>query len=373
MWLEKLELTGFRSYEKTSVDFQKRLVFITGLNASGKTNILEAVSLLSLGKSFRGAADRDLVRHGQTSYHVAGRFRKNGSITELEYAFISEPESRKRIKINGKAITGRAGLIGNLITVIFSPSDLRIIEGGPADRRRFIDILLSGISSEYLDNLIKYSRALRQRNVVLKKLKEKKERLDSLLVWDSEIVKYGTAVTEKRLSFSEKFRPIFSSALRSISNSADEAGLSLILSSPEESVSFSDLIKKNYYKDIAAGTTTAGPHRHNLEFTVASGGQSFKDLLTTGSQGQKRSTALALRIAEFYYLRENLKTPPLLLIDDVIRELDAGRRAAFIRLLHECGQAVFTTPDLDGLDDFLESLKEDIQIIKITPDHQVVL
>jgi DNA replication and repair protein RecF len=371
MWLERLELTDYRCYEKISIDFERRLTFITGDNASGKTNLLESISLLSLGKSFRGASDKDLVRHGQNSYYISGRFRKNSGTTQLEYAFQLNPENRKKIKINNKVVSGRSELIGNLVTVIFSPSDIRIIEGGPAERRRFIDILLSSKNPQYLENLIKYNRALKQRNVILKKIRERKERPDSLSIWDRELIKYGIIVIAERQKFINNFKQIFNKALNSISNEYDNTELKLLLSSPEEETDFAGLIKKNYYKDIASGTTNAGPHRHNLKFILTSKDSIPKDILTVGSQGQKRSTALALRIAEFYYLKEYIHMSPLLLIDDVIRELDAVRRAAFIKLLHESGQAIFTTPDLDGLEDFLDQLKDDIHIIKIQSDHTI--
>lgn len=363
MKLESLHLKNFRTYENLNLDFESRLAFITGRNASGKTNIIEAIGLLSQGKSFRGATDDDMIRAGQEGYFASAKYRRGASSNSLEYGCErSGLQFKRKIKMNGKTLSGRSSLIGNLITVIFSPSDILIADGGPSYRRRFLDSVLSSQDRDYLKSLIMYNRSLRQRNAVLKSIREKRGRLFDLDVWDQAILPYAKKITETRLKFIADFQSIFQQSLARISDSRDDLTIHLEAENREDNLrDFAETLKKSRLRDTAAGHTTSGPHRNSLKFL--SGG---RDLLHFASQGQKRSLVLALRIAQFYFLKNNLGFSPVLLIDDVIRELDAGRRSAFVEILHESGQALFTTPDLDGLEDFLAKLSGEISIYNVT-------
>ncbi len=363
MRLQSLLLKEFRTYQNLNLDFDRRLIFITGKNASGKTNILEALSILSMGRSFRGAMDRDIVREGSSDFFISCKYERAGKFFNLDYGCeISQDtgRSRKRIRLNGKQISGRSELIGNLITVVFSPSDIMIVDGGPSYRRRFLDALLSSQNRVYLENLVSYHKALRQRNSLLKKIRSRQASQTELDIWNSSVVRHGEKIIQYRIEFIENFKDIFHESIKRISGRFDSTRLELQFSRPGEEKDLSSVLKANAMADIASGHSLVGPHRHNLLFL--SGG---KDISITGSQGQKRSVVLALRIAEFYYLKKSLKLSPLLLIDDVIRELDAVRREAFVQLLHECGQALFTTPDLDGLESFLMTLKNDSSILNV--------
>lgn len=361
MKLESVQLKQFRTYENQVVEFPKRLTLITGENASGKTNILESISLISNGKSFRGAVDNEMVRAGTSHYFVSGSFLRSGKKFEVDFACeLSGNKSKKKIKINDKVLSGRSALIGNLITVIFSPSDISIIEGGPAQRRRFLDSLLSRQNKNYLIDLIQYNRALRQRNSIIKNIREKKANKNDLHIWNPGIVKFAEKIIRERVNFIEEFYDIFKNSMYTISNSRDDLNIRLEYSSEKEKSNYEAVLLERQERDIQVGYTTTGPHRHNLVFEL-----NGRDIEGYGSQGQKRSTALALRIAEFYFLKQKLGLSPVLLIDDVIRELDAKRRSSFIHLLHECGQAIFTTPDLDGLEDFLNEMRRDISILYV--------
>lgn len=366
MRLESLHLKNFRTYESLDVQLESRLTFLTGRNASGKTNVIEALGLLSLGKSFRGAADRDMAREGSNGYFISGSYLRGGQKYTLDLGCETTGGSiRRKIKLNGKQLQGRSELIGNFITVIFSPSDIMIVEGGPAMRRRFLDALLSSQNREYLQNLIHYGRILRQRNAILKNIRQNRARLQDLKPWNSGLASYGRKILTARLDFIRDFQGIFQDSLLRISGSRDRLELSLQLSSEAEKENYEGALESNAMRDVGAGFTILGPHRHNLLFL-----NDGMDILQRGSQGQKRSVVLALRMAEFYYLKGKLGFSPILLIDDVIRELDAFRRGAFVRLLHESGQAVFTTPDLDGMDRFLEDLKDEMTVLQIRePGH----
>ena len=360
MKLRSLQLRNFRTYASLDLSFSSRLTFITGPNANGKTNILEAIGMLSLGKSFRGATDEDMVRRGETGYYVECRYEKDGHDFEVNLGLdLSGSKLRRRIKLNQKQLPGRSALIGHIISVIFSPQDIMIAEGGPSYRRRFLDMVLSYQNQDYLKQLLQYNRALRQRNAILKKIKSGKTSAAQLEAWNGPIVEYATRITKARQEFVREFEAIFQASLRRISDDRDMLRMRLDYASELEETDFAAALKKYATRDAALGFTSVGPHRQNLLFE-----RDGLDIVRFGSQGQKRSLVLALRIAQFSFLQKSLRLDPILLIDDVIRELDARRRSAFVELLKECGQAIFTTPDLDGLEAHPE-LQKDISVLHV--------
>jgi len=369
--LQSLQLKNFRTYPSLELRFDSRLTFLTGANANGKTNILEAVGLISLGKSFRSATDQDMARKasdaGPPGYFIGCRFRKGAENYELSYGCDLSGQTRRRIKINGKAVSGRQELIGHIITVIFSPDDILIAEGGPAYRRRFLDMVLSYQDQAYLKTLLAYNRALRQRNAILKRIKQQKARLGDLDAWNAGLIDLGGKLTAARQRFVEDFRSIFQDSLLRISGKRDELEMRLHYSSEIEAEDMAAALRKYAPRDAALGYTSGGPHRHNLMFE-----KNGEDILRFGSQGQKRSLVLALRIAQFFFLKKSLGLPPVLLIDDVIRELDVNRRGAFVQLLRECGQAIFTTPDFEGEERArLKDLENEITVYRVSAPGQV--
>lgn len=358
MKVKALQLKNFRTYSNLEISFRNRLCFITGRNATGKTNIVEAISVLSNGRSFRGAGDEEMLRTGENGYYISCRYEKNGSDHQLEYGYDSSTgKSRKKIQLNGKAYPSRSALIGNLVSVIFNPADILIVNGGSALRRRFIDLVISNQNRDYFENLLQYNKALKQRNILLKSIRNNKNRLSDLDPWDVGLSGYGEKIMNYRKGFIQEFNLYFEKALERISESRDR--IEIVLSSGDENgISFEEKLKKNRMRDVAAGFTTSGPHRHTIYFM----NDEKKDAANYLSQGQKRSLVLSLRIAQFYYLKQKLNYSPVLIIDDVIRELDAYRRSAFVALLHECGQALFTTPDMDGLEQFLSDMQSEYEI-----------
>ncbi len=366
MKLENLQLRNFRTYAGLNLSFDKRLSFITGANAAGKTNILEAVSLLSLGKSFRGAGDANLARHGANDYFIGAKYRRHDDAFHLEMGCDFSGSLKRKIKLNGKALTGRSALIGNLVCVIFSPSDIAIVEGGPTQRRRFLDMVLSSQNQDYLRDLVMYNRTIKQRNAMLKRIKQGKATPAELGVWNRTLTELAGRITDTRKEFVADFQSIFMDSLRRISGDRDSLELQLTYASEMEVDDFAGALEKYIRRDTALGYTTVGPHRQNLMFM---GGEN--DIMHYGSQGQKRSLVLSLRISQFYFLKQRLGLSPILLIDDVIRELDARRRAAFVELLHECGQAIFTTPDLDGLEGVIRDMRSETRVFEVMGDGVV--
>lgn len=353
MKIEALYLKSFRSYQKAHILLHPHLTVFCGPNAVGKTNILEALGILSLGRSFRGSLEKDMARLGTKTYHIACKYKKKETEYKLSYgSSIENGKINRKIKLDEKLIQGRKNLIGEIVCVIFSPSDITILEGGPLQRRRFLDTTLSSQDKSYLQNLILFNQALRQRNMILKsthnakaseKLQEE-EYESSLDTWDRSLCRHAAVLIKCRLQFIHRFKEIFRELIRKISSDRDRIEIELLLSDPREELDYLSLLKSNYGRDISLGYTSLGPHRHELLFKE--GGENVMERF---SQGQKRSLVIALRISQFYFLREMLQFDPILLIDDIFGDLDKGRRESIMKLLAECGQAVITTPKIDDL------------------------
>ncbi|MCB1167268.1 MAG: DNA replication/repair protein RecF [Leptospiraceae bacterium] len=350
--MRKLQLQHYRNYAHLELQFPDRLTFLVGENGSGKTNVLEAISILSQGKSFRGAPDPELVQQGQSSFYLSCQYEWDGAEHSLEMGVQLEGRLQRRIKKDGKVLASRSALIGNLVSVVFSPDDLEIVQGGPTSRRRFLDALLSHRDPAYLQNLLQYNRLIRQRNATLKSIRTNRARLSDLDAWDSMLVNLGTEITRKRRQFLQEYEPILNQSIDQISGGKDRIKVSLFPGEarPED---FKRALMDRRMRDVATGASSFGPHRDRLLFICQDGSE--RDIQFRFSQGQKRSLVLALRVGQFYYLKQYLGRSPILLIDDVIRELDYKRRDYFVDLLHRCGQAFFTTPDLDGLQEAVET------------------
>ena len=345
MKIEELYLKSFRSYQKAHILLHPHLTIFYGPNAVGKTNILEAIGVLSLGKSFRGSQEKDMLQQGSKAYHIACKYKKNGIEYKLSYGSqIDNGKVDRKIKLNEKVIYGRKTLIGGIICVVFSPSDIIITEGSPLHRRRFIDTTLSCQNQNYLQNLILFNKALRQRNVSLKKIRNAKADEKSLEIWDTKLCEYTAVLIKYRLQFIHKFKKIFRDLVEQISLSRDRPEIDILLSHPEEESDYLRLLQNSYRRDINLGYTSIGPHRHDLLFK-----EDGENIMGCFSQGQKRSLVIALRIAQFYFLKEALQLDPILLIDDIFGDLDEKRKKALIKLLEKCGQAIITTPKIDDL------------------------
>ena len=346
MRIEELYLKSFRSHQKLHITLHPCLNIFYGPNAVGKTNILEAIGLLSIGKSFRGSQEKDMVQTGTEAYHIACKYKKNDLEYKLSYGSkIENGKIIRRIKLNEQAIHGRKALIGEIICVFFSPSDILIAEGGPNYRRRFIDSTLSYQNKDYLQNLILFNQAIRQRNAVLRNIRKQKAEEKSLEIWDINLSKYAAVITKNRLEFMSKFKKTFEELTGQISLEKDKTEIELLLSHPEETSNYLKLLQNTYKRDINMGYTFIGPHRHSLLFKE--GGESVTERF---SQGQKRSLVIALRMAQFYFLRESLQLDPVLLIDDIFGDLDERRKESLFGILEKSGQVIITTPKINDLD-----------------------
>lgn len=356
MIVKKIALQNFRSYKDLILNFHTRLVFFIGDNGEGKTNILEAFSVLSFLKSFRGNSDDELIKWEETHFHIGSILEDEEEEHRLEYGYDTQPIRRKRIKLNETIFKKQSDAYGFLPCIVLSPYDLNILEGSHTERRKFTDQLISFLDKQYFSDLTEYNRLLKQRNASLKSNQINKE---LLLVWDKMLGEKDNAIRNARLKFISELNPIFCKNIGLLSGTRDQFSITYKpnVSSLDE---FHARVRENFAKDLRVGYSTVGCHRDELFI-----GQADKDLLEFGSQGQKRSTVISLKTAAFEMVRRGIGKDPILLIDDVIRELDVKRRQFFVDLIQNCGQAFFTTTDLEGIQDYIGNLQEPKQIFQI--------
>ncbi|WP_061244492.1 DNA replication/repair protein RecF [Leptospira noguchii] len=356
MFLKHLTIQNFRSHEELSLDFDSRLIFFVGDNGEGKTNLLEAICILSWLKSFRESEDSNLIRWGSENYFLRGRIKENQKESVLEIGFTSKPSVKRKLKFNQEEVKKRTDLIGKFITVLLTPMDLKIIEDGPAERRKFIDAFISSFDPSYLESLLEYNKILKHRNALLK---SGNSEVSHLSIWDKKIVEKGIFILNKRKEIVLELNSFYKINLDKLSGGKD--GLELVYKpNVKDQNEFLEKLKHNLSRDLRLGYTSVGIHRDDLFIGVDE-----RDITEFGSQGQKRSTVIALKAATFNYYKNILNTIPVLLIDDVIRELDVKRREYFVDLVVTAGQAFFTTTDLEGIQDYVGKLEDQKQIFLI--------
>ena len=324
MYIEKIFLSDYRNYEKQAVSLGPKLNVICGKNASGKTNLLEAMYLLGVGRSPRTTRDKELIRWDrECAYVSAGTVKKYGS-SSLE--FLIGPGG-KRIAVDGLPIGKLGELMGVCPVVFFSPDELKLVKDAPVERRRFMDISLSQQSKTYYYTLSKYNKILAQRN---KLLKTGQALADTLPIWDEQLAATGAKLREFRLKFIEQLQPYALEAHRRLTGGEDlTIGYENEEGETEASAIKEGLLKKliaTREKDMRLFFTGVGPHRDDLRLTA-----NGIDVKRFGSQGQQRTVSLALKLAEVELFNENTGEYPVLLLDDVLSELDDVRKMRLLQ------------------------------------------
>lgn len=344
MYIKRIELNNFRNYGELTLDFDSRLNLIIGKNAQGKTNLIEAVYVSSIGRSFRTSRDTELIKFGCDYAKIKTETEKE--YTEGSVEIILSKNKNKFAKVDGVKIRKASELLKNIYLVIFSPEDLKLVKDEPEKRRKFIDRELCQIKPAYYDNLAKYKRILMQRNAYLKEYETDKSILD---VWDMQLARHGAAITEYRKEFIKKLSIISSNIHSGISNGRENLkinyspNLELYDDKKIQEEIFYSTLKKSFENDIRQRTTTRGPHKDDIEFFINDiNARSF------GSQGQQRTAALSLKLAETSIIKEESGETPILLLDDVMSELDLERQEFLIKSLSETQLFITTTeiPDI---------------------------
>ncbi|MDQ3001623.1 MAG: DNA replication/repair protein RecF [Fibrobacterota bacterium] len=367
MHLDRASLTHFRNYGSQEVAFCPGLNLLSGPNGHGKTNLLEAIHYACLAHSQRTRKDKELIEWGHSSFvlRLVGRIGGQEQIQSVEYG----ETGSKRVKVNGRESKRLSDLIGHFSVVSFSPEDLDLIRSGPQLRRRFLDILLCQFSLDYLDTLRHYNQALKQRNSLLKQMGSGSRKAvesyaalagsdglveeggsrrfgaDVLAAYDAPLAETGARITVMRRRALADLAPLASECYRSISDGGEALGLSLVgsVSEAEDEAA----LREDFLRKLAAmrvperetGLTLSGPHREDLSILLS--GRAVRDF---GSQGQKRSVALSLKLASARLLEEKNQRPPILLLDDVFAELDEARRRRIGDLIRGKGQVFIANP-----------------------------
>lgn len=325
-----------------NLDFDSGTNIFYGDNAQGKTNILEAVYLLGTTKSHRGTKDRDLIRFGEEESHIESFVEKNGIDYQIDIHL--KKNSPKGIAINKMPIRKASELFGIVNLVFFSPEDLNIIKNGPAERRRFIDLELSQLDKVYLSNLTNYNRIVNQRNHLLKEMsyENQKNLMDTLEIWEMQLVQYGNKIIERRTEFVEEINEIISSVHKKLTGNREV--LRVAYEPSNRGMSLSQALLKNREKDLKMKSTSVGPHRDDISFFAGD-----LDIRRFGSQGQQRTAALSLKLSEIELVKRTIHDTPVLLLDDVLSELDKHRQNYLLDSIYDIQTLITCT----GVEDFV--------------------
>jgi len=350
LYLKKLSLRDYRNYESVEFATEGAVNLFVGPNAQGKTNLLEAIFVLALTKSHRTHQDKELIRWGADRTMLYGELDKKYGPCTLELTLTGQG---KRAKVNGLEQRKLSDFIGSLNVVMFAPEDLNIVKGSPGIRRRFLDMEIGQVQPSYLYDLSQYQKVLVQRNNLLKQsFRDKAPNATMMDVWNEQLVRLGIKIMKKRQNFIKKLQIWAESIHHGITNGSEKL---LIAYNPsfgndetfEETVLFEQfMIKLSQAADqeIRRGTTLYGPHRDDLAFFI-----NGKDVQTFGSQGQQRTTALSLKLAEIEFIQEEVGEYPILLLDDVLSELDTYRQTQLLETFQTKVQTFITTTGVESL------------------------
>ena len=353
MVIESIKLENFRNYETLELQLDPGTNIFYGENAQGKTNILESVYLCGTTKSHKGSKDREMIRFDQEEAHIRMKLDRDGSSYSIDMHL--KKNRPKGIAINGVPIRKAGELLGLGNFVFFSPEDLNIIKSGPGERRRFMDLELCQLSKVYLFQLSNYNKILNQRNKLLKEITFRPEYLDTLDVWDRQLVQYGERVIREREKFVGRLNKIIGGIHQRLSGGRETLVIHYEKNvEPEE---FEARLTANRDRDLKLRTTQAGPHRDDLCFDI--GGM---DIRKFGSQGQQRTAALSLKLSEIELVKQEIKDTPVLLLDDVLSELDSNRQKYLLDGIHDIQTLITCT----GLDEFVENRFEINKVFRVS-------
>lgn len=343
MKLRKLQLENFRNYNRHEYEFpeDKKITILVGPNGKGKTNFLEAIYVLSLGKSFRTILQDDLIEWEFDYMRCKCETEIDGEETSLEVFYSNYPRKQKGFKKNGVSLKN-SEYIGNLITVLFHPEDLNMLYLSPSYRRKYLNILLSQVDKKYLEALTQYKKTLKQRNALLHAIREAKftnkpmgNLEKDLDVWDTEIIKFGSVIIEKRIEFTQFLNKNLEKIYQSISGGKEKVKIEYHTIKAEYEAEL--IIRRD--RDIRGAKTTLGPHRDDLRFFI-----NGKEILSSASRGEFRTLLLAVKLAEIQFIKEKTGRNPILLLDDVFSELDRKRGEHLLNSIKDC-QTIITTTD----------------------------
>ncbi|GGE00637.1 DNA replication/repair protein RecF [Paenibacillus nasutitermitis] len=349
MYLNSIQLQHYRNYEQLEVKTDSQVNLFVGPNAQGKTNLLEAIFVLALTKSHRTSKDKELIGWQSSDARIIGEVEKKYGTVKLDLTLSTQG---KKARINGLEQRKLSDFVGSLNVVMFAPEDLEIVKGTPGIRRRFLDMEIGQVQPGYLHSLGQYHKVLLQRNNYLKASAPASSQQAMLEVWNMQLIEYGVKIIKKRQSFIHKLQKWAQHIHSGITAGAEE--LTIVYrpsfetdAAEDESVLFEQfMIKLTQVKDqeLRRGMTLVGPHRDDLAFFI-----NGKEASVYGSQGQQRTTALSLKLAEIELIHDEIGEYPLLLLDDVLSELDQNRQTQLIETFQSKVQTFITTTGLESV------------------------
>ena len=360
MHIEDISIVNFKNLRDVQVDFSPRLNCFIGNNGAGKTNMLDAVYYLSFCKSFFNAADQLNINHEENYFMLNADYKRLDSNETISCGL--QQGHKKQFKRNAKVYKKLMEHIGLLPLVMITPSDVNLILGGSDERRKFMDGVISQYNQNYLDDLLKYNRALQQRNNLLKQFAaERYFDAELLEIWDAQLTEIGSRIHDQRTEFVKKLIPVFQHYYTFISQGNEKVGL-LHQSDLYES-DFEKLLQGARPKDRLVQYTTVGIHKDDLVLNI--GDYPIKKL---GSQGQKKTYLVALKLAQFNFIKEISGLKPILLLDDIFDKLDQQRVEQIIKVVSgdEFGQIFITDTNREHLDAIIKKMKTDFRIFNVS-------
>lgn len=350
MYLQELQLRNYRNYEQADVRFSPQVNVLIGSNAQGKTNLLESIYVLALTRSHRSNSDKELIRFGSDFARIDGRVVRKQGAADLRLVISGQG---KKARVNNLESARLSQYLGKLNVILFAPEDLNLVKGSPALRRRFIDMEFGQMSASYLANLAQYKSVLKQRNAYLKQLRLHQARdLVYLDVLTEQLAGYGGRVIAARAHLIQDMGKFAAVVHVGISRGKEQLRLRYLSQVHEDSqetvelatAALGELFAKHRQRELDQGTTLVGPHRDDVQFLV-----NDRDVAVYGSQGQQRTTALAVKLAEIDLMKQETGEYPVLLLDDVLSELDDQRQTHLLKAIEDKVQTFLTTTSLDGI------------------------
>lgn len=359
MILEKLSLINYKNIQTATLELSPKINCFIGQNGVGKTNVLDAIYYLSFCHSANNPIDSQVIRHGEDFFMIEGSYSADNTADKLLITCGFKPGTKKHFKKNKKEYKRLSEHIGLIPVVMVSPSDTLLIDGGSEERRRLMDMVISQYDRSYIEVLNRYNKALQQRNTMLKA--EEEPSIDVISLWEEQMAMAGEQIYQKRNAFVKQMVPIFQRFYETISGNREQVILNYV--SHCQRGSLLEVIQRNRFKDRAVGYSLHGIHRDDLEI-ILDGHQMKRE----GSQGQHKTFVIALKLAQFDFLkRTNTQTTPLLLLDDIFDKLDAQRVEQIVSLVagNEFGQIFITDTNRDHLDQILSASSHDYQIFYV--------
>jgi DNA replication and repair protein RecF len=359
MFLRHLSLVNYKNFDSKTLEFDPVINCLVGDNGVGKTNVLDSIYHLCFGKSYFNPVSTQNIKHDTDFFVVEGEFEKNQRTEKILCSF--KKGTKKVIKRNGKPYEKFSEHIGFLPLVIISPSDRDLILEGSDTRRKFMDGVISQSDKAYLQNLIKYNKVVSQRNSLLKYFAANRTfDPDTLSIYNEQMHSLGTAIHQKRVEFIESFLPIFKEQYQHISEKEEQIDLSY--ESQLSDNALIGLLKKSIDKDRALQYTSAGVHKDDLSFTIA--GHPIKKF---GSQGQQKSFLIALKLAQFHFIKKLADTTPILLLDDIFDKLDENRVSHIVGLVKDdnFGQIFISDTHADRTENVVKNIHQSYKIFTL--------